>query len=488
MHLGQLTISVDDTLKFAELSGDFNPLHVDPIAARRLRFGHTVIHGVNGTVAALELLFAKLAVPAQLTSLSVNYSKPVTQGDVLTVVYHQDSPGKGKGKGKLDVFIGGKRAQVIKLQYDERLWAGDVEDFSDSNRKPIPLSISDAESLHDSFQLSWNQQIAKQLFPKLIQSLPAPQVAFLLGMTGIVGMRCPGLHSVFAGLKVSFAPYEVPDNSISYDVELVDLRFSRVVIQASSNVATAQIDALFREPVVQQPSYDFVRSCVEDEAFAQQNALIIGGSRGLGEIVGKAVAAGGGKVTITYATGEHDANKIKTEINASGGKANALKLNVVDLAAEAIEALKTEPFTHIYYFASPLIEKNDELFSSDLFNKFCQFYVTGMAQVVNTIAENKQRRKDAVTLFVPSTVFIDENKKGFAEYVTAKLAAETYAKQQVSLFPGWQCVMPRLKPMLTDQTASVVTTSAEDNVKDVVAILKTTLQFVPLRCDAISII
>ncbi|HNC74922.1 MAG TPA: MaoC/PaaZ C-terminal domain-containing protein, partial [Elusimicrobiota bacterium] len=35
---------------FARLSGDANPLHVDPAAARRLLFGRAVVHGVHGVL------------------------------------------------------------------------------------------------------------------------------------------------------------------------------------------------------------------------------------------------------------------------------------------------------------------------------------------------------------------------------------------------------------------------------------------------------
>lgn len=58
---------------FAALSGDWNPIHVDPVAARRLLFGEPVTHGVHLAMWALDALaaarpeiagFARIAVPA----------------------------------------------------------------------------------------------------------------------------------------------------------------------------------------------------------------------------------------------------------------------------------------------------------------------------------------------------------------------------------------------------------------------------------------
>ncbi len=465
--LGDFTITAEQTEQFAQLSGDFNPLHVDPVAARRLRFGHTVIHGVNGTIAALDLLFKYLGEPAQLVNLSVNYAKPVKQGDVLTVVYVQDTP----SKGKLEVLIKGKKAQVIKVEYANNQLLNSINGCLATHQPPIELHIDQAEKLQESFDLHWDDEVAKHLFPSLMVSIPHPQICFLMGLTNIVGMRCPGLHSVFAGLKVTFDNYDVPDTSMSYSVDLADKRFSRVLMTAKNNVGQSQVEALFREPLVQQPSYDFVKSQVKSGMFSGYKALIVGGSRGLGEIVSKAIAAGGGEVTIGYAYGEADAKSIQLEIQRSGGSASILQTNVLDLNDAAKQVLDDVHFSHLYYFASPLIEKNDELFDPALFAKFCEYYVAGMANIVNQIAQNKARRKDNVSLFIPSTVFINESKKGFSEYIAAKLAAETYAKQQVASFPGWKVVMPRLQPMLTDQTASVVSMTPEENFQQVLQLL-----------------
>ncbi len=43
-------IPFEDSLAFAELSGDHNPLHVDPIAAPRTQFVGTVVHGIHAVL------------------------------------------------------------------------------------------------------------------------------------------------------------------------------------------------------------------------------------------------------------------------------------------------------------------------------------------------------------------------------------------------------------------------------------------------------
>ena len=54
-----------DQLSFAALSGDYNPMHVDALAARRTQAGAPVVHGMHAVLWALDALAgAELIGPA----------------------------------------------------------------------------------------------------------------------------------------------------------------------------------------------------------------------------------------------------------------------------------------------------------------------------------------------------------------------------------------------------------------------------------------
>ena len=78
------TITEADIMRFAELSGDFNPVHVSEDFAKRTLFGHRIAHGmlVAGLISAAV---AKLPGLVIYLSQTVNFSKPVRIGDSITV-------------------------------------------------------------------------------------------------------------------------------------------------------------------------------------------------------------------------------------------------------------------------------------------------------------------------------------------------------------------------------------------------------------------
>ena len=53
----QLNFRKENILKFAALSGDYNPVHLDPIKARRTIFGDIVVHGLYADLSSINQCF-----------------------------------------------------------------------------------------------------------------------------------------------------------------------------------------------------------------------------------------------------------------------------------------------------------------------------------------------------------------------------------------------------------------------------------------------
>ncbi|TFG16045.1 MAG: MaoC family dehydratase [Promethearchaeota archaeon] len=81
------TITEEDVMKFAEVSGDYNPIHVDPEFAKTAIFGKQVAHGVLSVGLISAVMGVKLFGPGILYGeQSVRFIKPVYFGDTLTAV------------------------------------------------------------------------------------------------------------------------------------------------------------------------------------------------------------------------------------------------------------------------------------------------------------------------------------------------------------------------------------------------------------------
>lgn len=80
-------ITEEDVMKFAEVSGDYNPLHTDPEFAKTQMFGKQVAHGVISVGLISAVLGMELFGPGILYGeQSVRFVKPVYFRDELTAV------------------------------------------------------------------------------------------------------------------------------------------------------------------------------------------------------------------------------------------------------------------------------------------------------------------------------------------------------------------------------------------------------------------
>jgi acyl dehydratase len=89
-------ISAEEIERFASLSGDFNPLHVDADFARQTQFARPVAHGMLLGCYVSTLIGMRLPGPGALwTQQTFRWLRPVFAGDVIRLVLRvvHKSPG-----------------------------------------------------------------------------------------------------------------------------------------------------------------------------------------------------------------------------------------------------------------------------------------------------------------------------------------------------------------------------------------------------------
>jgi acyl dehydratase len=97
------------------LSGDMNPLHVDPKFARQVGFERPILHGLCTYAIACHAVLKHFAGsdPARLRSHLVRFSAPVLPGDVLAIHCWRDSAPEGTVIS-FEISVPARDAVVIK--------------------------------------------------------------------------------------------------------------------------------------------------------------------------------------------------------------------------------------------------------------------------------------------------------------------------------------------------------------------------------------
>lgn len=79
------TITLADIMSFAQVTGDFNPVHVDAEAAKASPFGEQIAHGMLSAGLVSAVLAMKLpGAGAIYMSQSLRFVRPVKIGDTIT--------------------------------------------------------------------------------------------------------------------------------------------------------------------------------------------------------------------------------------------------------------------------------------------------------------------------------------------------------------------------------------------------------------------
>jgi acyl dehydratase/NAD(P)-dependent dehydrogenase (short-subunit alcohol dehydrogenase family) len=456
--LASRSFTPDDQRQFAQASGDFNPIHLDPDFARRTLMGAPVVHGIHTLLWALDA--ALRSEPLDLQHLKVRFHQPlyldetadvavkardgtslsfevVMDGIVIAAIKAASSPGKATGEAARSV-------------------RADVETFSGAANPAFEQMARQAGAV-SAPAADGN---LRHLFPALAQSAGTSTLRALLATSQIVGMACPGLHSLFTGLDLNRDPASDGESALRYSVARADPRFRALQIDVAGCGVVGRLEAFARHAPPRQPDMAAISSRVRAGAFAGRRALVVGASRGLGEVTAKIIGAGGGHVLLTYRDGKLEAERVAAEISDAGGSCEVLRYDALAPVSDQLAGVGA--IQSCYYFATSRIfeRKLAETFSPQRLRRHLSYTSDAFHALCSELSARASGK--TIGIFYPSTVAIDTEASGIAEYAMAKAAGETLARYLNASLPHVQIVSHRLPRILTDQTATVGAAVAHD--------------------------
>jgi hypothetical protein len=457
--IGERSFSMQDQFNFANYSGDINPIHVDSVDARKTLIGYCVVHGINGLLWALECLIKQSKI--NLKYVRVKFIAPIPINTLVTCLW-KPSEKKIQLVSKHDLIF-------YSIFYD-------VFEKFESNKKIyiLPsLNIKEAPTVIDFGELSvgknyqnkfgGNSKKGDQNYLEL-SSVLRPELVYEISLlSNIVGMQIPGLHSLFVECEIFLFDEKICSNPY-YRIIKKDERFGLINLEYMGCNLRSKMTTFVR-PHYQPETIDEISKKISKSIdLRNRKMLVIGGSRGIGAAFAKVASILGADLTITFAVGCEDANIVATEINSFCEKV----VTTIPLDVKSLTDIANTSFEYdtLLYFASPVISPTEYGFDQDLFEGFYTYYCKSFEAIAKRFSEH-----GGLTVYWPSTTFLDDNNDKFQEYVAAKSIGEKIC-EKLSVTTNLTVFFPRLAKISTDQTLSLIQENNLDAVDVAIDIAK----------------
>lgn len=225
MRLAQRTFSLSDQERFAAVSGDHNPMHVDARQARRTQAGAPVVHGIHLLLWALDAFAAAQPILAPLRSLRAQFNKFVYLDEYVEVALTQKSgtaarlviSANNAPRSKVTIEIGDAEQGCAP-------WSASSLESISFSPEPLNLNFEQMSDLSGQLSFRMTPDHAVALFPAATKWLGARRIAALAASTHLVGMVCPGLHSIYSEVSLTVCAESDPEGVLGFRVTEADAR------------------------------------------------------------------------------------------------------------------------------------------------------------------------------------------------------------------------------------------------------------------------
>jgi len=437
--IGSRIFTTNDQNQFAQFSGDTNSMHLNSVYARRTIAGQCVVHGINSLMWALELFVKK----AKLTpsEIDIKFLKPIFLDEKVNCFWDEET-------NKLQLEYDSVIFSEISLEFSRRIKTSSVflrtkQPLQEPTEKDFTQFI---DCPPNKLFFRGDNLLAFKMFPRLSKNYGPNICCEIALISEIIGMQAPGLHSMLLSTNIKFMENK---DEPQFSIKDIHKKFKVLKIEIKASSLTAEVNAFVRPKPSVGPSLEYLKGKIKESEFQNTRALIIGGSRGLGECVAKIIAIGGGESVITFVSGHSDAIRIAKEITDLKQECSILRLKI----PEDISSLNNlGEFNQVYYFPTPKIfGKRKFDYDIDLYKDFYRIYVSSFKKVVDYFNNTSKY----TSIYYPSSVAIDEPIHELYEYIDAKKQGEKLCSQ-MRILNNISILSTRLPRTATDQTMSLV--------------------------------
>ena len=388
---------------------------------------------------------------AASASIQATYVKPVVVGDRVEASLSPDYK-------LMQLKVHGEVAVAVRVEFggnaarpEQRFQSGAVPAAARARR------IAELAGLSGTVTLPPLAQSLTTRFAALTEALGGERVIGLAAISTLVGMDCPGLHSMLSKVVVRIDD-AVDRGELAFRVRKFHEPMSLVEIDVNGMGISGTVSAFTAREPAPAASDQALRAMVSPAEFRGQRPLVVGATSGLGYATARLLAAGGADPVLTWHASPPD--EIISAVRALGANGTAVRLDAA-APSQGLAEIDASGWdgAQLYYFATPRIfRRRVEPYQEQDFRDFVSVFVDGFSEIVR---HPRLARSEALTVFYPSSIAVEDLTAGLPEYADAKAMGEELCARLEKNMPGLKIVVARLPRTATRQTDTFLKVKSE---------------------------
>jgi NAD(P)-dependent dehydrogenase (short-subunit alcohol dehydrogenase family)/acyl dehydratase len=452
-----LRVTREHLQRFADASGDVNPLHMDDGFARATPYGRRISHGALVTIAALGVADPTLL--QHVRSIQIQFKQPVFPDEDYTIsLVDSDSE-----HARIEVGGRGRLAATIVLTAEPE--AAPIADVAEplepmpATRRESPQRFTpeDLASADPSFEEPYgcNLDGLDALADELGAAHCPRRILFWLAAASYtVGMVVPGEDAVFVGAQIATATAR-RTGVLSGSITAIDDRTGlvKLVVRVDQHDASATmtLDTFIRPRLLPPDRATIEQYLAPSTRLTGRQILVVGGSRGLGAALSGAFATQGATVWVGYAQSRGHAESLQS--NFGGERIRLLRFDAEDVqdTRKAFEPLRAKARVLdgvVLCAAPPLYESSLDPAASETTLGFVR---ASLAMALIPLAEVRELLSPDGWLVIVSSSELENPPEIWPHYTIAKAALEGVATYFQRL-GSTRVLVARAPQMWTDST------------------------------------